>query len=183
MKVTTTGRKVNLRDNFKNLAQKKLSRFDRIFDEDAEAIVVVTVEKNRQTVEVTIRQPGMLCRAEATEPEMNDALDKVVNALGRQIRKNKTRLEKRVRSGAIDQYVADYPPQEEAEPAEEAAYEIVRRKHFYIKPMTVEEAILQMNMLGHQFFMFRSEETGEISVVYRRKDGAYGLLEPSDVED
>ena len=67
MKITTTGRKVNLRDNFKNLAQKKLSRFDRIFDEDAEANVVVTVEKNRQTVEVTIRQPGMICRAEATE--------------------------------------------------------------------------------------------------------------------
>ena len=183
MKITTTGRKVNLRDNFKNLAQKKLSRFDRIFDEDAEANVVVTVEKNRQTVEVTIRQPGMICRAEATEPEMNDALDRVVSALGRQIRKNKTRLEKRVHSGAIDQYVVDYPEQEEAGLPEDRAYEVVRRKHFYVKPMAVEEAILQMNMLGHQFFMFRSEETGEISVVYRRKDGAYGLLEPSEAEE
>ena len=121
MKITTTGRKVNLRDNFKNLAQKKLSRFDRIFDEDAEANVVVTVEKNRQTVEVTIRQPGMICRAEATEPEMNDALDRVVSALGRQIRKNKTRLEKRVHSGAIDQYVVDYPEQEEAGLPEDGA--------------------------------------------------------------
>ena len=183
MKITTTGRKVNLRDNFKNLAQKKLSRFDRIFDEDAEANVVVTVEKNRQTVEVTIRQPGMICRAEATEPEMNDALDRVVSALGRQIRKNKTRLEKRVHSGAIDQYVVDYPEQEEAGLPEDGAYEVVRRKHFYVKPMAVEEAILQMNLLGHQFFMFRSEETGEISVVYRRKDGAYGLLEPSEAEE
>ena len=183
MKITTTGRKVNLRDNFKNLAQKKLSRFDRIFDEDAEANVVVTVEKNRQTVEVTIRQPGMICRAEATEPEMNDALDRVVSALGRQIRKNKTRLEKRVHSGAIDQYVVDYPEQEEAGLPEDGAYEVVRRKHIYVKPMAVEEAILQMNMLGHQFFMFRSEETGEISVVYRRKDGAYGLLEPSEAEE
>ena len=183
MKITTTGRKVNLRDNFKNLAQKKLSRFDRIFDEDAEANVVVTVEKNRQTVEVTIRQPGMICRAEATEPEMNDALDRVVSALGRQIRKNNTRLEKRVHSGAIDQYVVDYPEQEEAGLPEDGAYEVVRRKHFYVKPMAVEEAILQMNMLGHQFFMFRSEETGEISVVYRRKDGAYGLLEPSEAEE
>ena len=183
MKITTTGRKVNLRDNFKNLAQKKLSRFDRIFDEDAEANVVVTVEKNRQTVEVTIRQPGMICRAEATEPVMNDALDRVVSALGRQIRKNKTRLEKRVHSGAIDQYVVDYPEQEEAGLPEDGAYEVVRRKHFYVKPMAVEEAILQMNMLGHQFFMFRSEETGEISVVYRRKDGAYGLLEPSEAEE
>ena len=106
-----------------------------------------------------------------------------MSALGRQIRKNKTRLEKRVHSGAIDQYVVDYPEQEEAGLPEDGAYEVVRRKHFYVKPMAVEEAILQMNMLGHQFFMFRSEETGEISVVYRRKDGAYGLLEPSEAEE
>ena len=82
MKVTITGRKVNLRDNFKNLATKKLSRFDRVFDEDAEANVVVTLEKNRQTVEITIRQRGMIYRAEATDFEMNDALDQVIGALG-----------------------------------------------------------------------------------------------------
>lgn len=177
MKVTITGRKVNLKDNFKELAKKKLSRFDRIFDEDAAAAVVVTLEKNRQTVEITIRSRGMIYRAEATEPEMNDALDLVVSSLGRQIRKNKNRLDKEIHSAALDQYVSDYlHSTEEDESTDE--YKIVRTKHFYVKPASEEEAILQMNMLGHQFFMFRNEASGEINVVYRRKDGNYGLLEP-----
>lgn len=117
MKITIIGRKVTLRDNFKELATKKLMRFDRIFDENAEATVTVTLERNRQTVEITIRQPGMICRAEETAAEMNDALDKVISALGRQIRKNKTRLEKRLHSGAINQYVQEYA--EDAEPTDE----------------------------------------------------------------
>lgn len=178
MKITIIGRKVTLRDNFKELATKKLMRFDRIFDENAEATVTVTLERNRQTVEITIRQPGMICRAEETAAEMNDALDKVISALGRQIRKNKTRLEKRLHSGAINQYVQEYA--EDAEPTDEEPeeYEIVKTKHFYVKPASVEEAILQMNMLEHQFFMFRNTDNNEINVVYRRKDGKYGLLEP-----
>ncbi|QEY34148.1 ribosome-associated translation inhibitor RaiA [Caproiciproducens galactitolivorans] len=177
MKVSITGRKVNLRDNFKELATKKLSRFDRIFDEDAQANVVVTVERNRQTVEITIKSGSRIYRAEETDFEMNDALDKVISALGRQIRKNKTRLEKEIHSAALDQYVQDYLHTEE-EPDE---YKIVRTKHFFVKPLSIEEAILQMNLLDHQFFMFRNETTGEINVVYKRKDGNYGLLEP-DVE-
>ena len=92
MKITIVGRKVNLRDNFKELAEKKLSKFDRIFDEDAEATVTVTVERNRQTVEITIKQRGMIYRAEETTQEMNEALDHVVAALGKQIRRNKTKL-------------------------------------------------------------------------------------------
>lgn len=176
MKITITGRKVNLRDNFKELTQKKLARFGRIFDEDAEASVVVTVEKNRQTVEITIKSRGLIYRSEATELEMNDALDLVVSALGRQIRKNKNRLEKQIHSAALDQYVEDYLHSiEDEEPGD---YKIVRTKHFFVKPVSVEEAILQMNMLGHQFFMFRNEASGEINVVYKRKDGNYGLLEP-----
>ena len=179
MKITIIGRKVTLRDNFKELATRKLMRFDRIFVEDAEANVTVTVERNRQTVEITIRQPGMICRAEETAAEMNDALDKVISALGRQIRKNKTRLEKRFHSGgAIDQYVQEYA--EDSEPVDEdtGEYEVVKTKRFYVKPASVDEAILQMNMLEHQFFMFRNTESNEINVVYRRKDGKYGLLEP-----
>jgi putative sigma-54 modulation protein len=178
MKVTITGRKVNLRDNFKELATKKLSRFDRIFDEDADAHVVVTVEHNRQTVEITIRQRGMIYRAEATEFEMNDALDRVISALGRQIRKNKTKLEKKIHSGAIDQYIEEntYTTDAPEEPKDE--FEVVKSKRFFVSPLSVEEAILQMNLLGHQFFMFRNAETEEINVVYKRKDGGYGLLEP-----
>jgi putative sigma-54 modulation protein len=176
MKITITGRKVNLRDNFKELAKKKLSRFDRIFDEDAEANVVVTVEKNRQTVEITIKSRGMIYRAEATDYEMNDALDQVISSLGRQIRKNKDRLDKEIHSIALDQYVQDYLHSTEDESIDE--YKIVRTKHFFVKPLSVDEAILQMNMLGHLFFMFRDESSGEINVVYKRKDGNYGLLEP-----
>lgn len=176
MKITITGRKVNLRDNFKELAKKKLSRFDRIFDEDAEANVVVTVERNRQTVEITIRSQGIIFRAEATDYEMNDALDQVISSLGRQIRKNKNRLEKEIHSAALDQYVEEYLHTTEEDSSDE--YKIVRTKHFFVKPLSVDEAILQMNMLGHQFFMFRNETNGEINVVYRRKDGNYGLLEP-----
>jgi putative sigma-54 modulation protein len=176
MRITITGRKVNLRDNFKELAKKKLSRFDRIFDEDAEANVVVTVEKNRQTVEITIQSRGLIYRSEATDFEMNDALDQVASSLGRQIRKNKNKLDKEIHSSALDQYVQDYLHSTEEENDEE--YKIVRTKHFFVKPLGVDEAILQMNMLGHQFFMFRDETSGEINVVYKRKDGNYGLLEP-----
>ncbi len=178
MKVTILGRKVNLRENFKELAQRKLSRFERIFDEDAEATVVATVEKNVQTVEITIRQKGMIYRAEAAEAEMNDALDQVISALGRQIRKNKARLDKKIHSAALDQYVNEWDTPIAAE--EEDEYKIVRTKHFSVKPMAVEEAILQMNLLGHSFYMFRNYETNEICVVYKRKNGDYGLLEPDE---
>lgn len=179
MKITITGRKVTLKDHFKNLATKKLSRFEKIFDENADAHVVVTLERNRQTVEITIRDKGMIYRAEATDYEMNDALDQVISALGRQIRKNKTRLDKQIHSAALDQFVEDIST--EAEPEESMAeeeYRIVRTKHFPIKPLSVDEAILQMNLLGHQFYMFRNGATGEINVVYQRKNGDYGLLEP-----
>ncbi|HHV31736.1 ribosome hibernation-promoting factor, HPF/YfiA family [Caproiciproducens sp. LBM24188] len=179
MKITITGRKVNLRDNFKELAKKKLSRFDRIFDEDAQANVVVTVERNRQTVEITIRNRGIIFRAESTDFEMNDALDQVISSLGRQIRKNKSRLEKQIHSAALDQYVEEYLHSQEEDDTQD--YQIVRTKHFFVKPMTTDEAILQMNLLDHQFFLFRNEDNGAINVVYKRKDGNYGLLEP-DVE-
>ena len=152
MKITITGRKVNLRDNFKELAKKKLSRFDRIFDEDAQANVVVTVERNRQTVEITIRNRGIIFRAESTDFEMN---------------------------AALDQYVEEYLHSQEEDDTQD--YQIVRTKHFFVKPMTTDEAILQMNLLDHQFFLFRNEDNGAINVVYKRKDGNYGLLEP-DVE-
>ena len=171
MKITIVGRKVNLRDNFKELAEKKLSKFDRIFDEDAEATVTVTVERNRQTVEITIKQRGMIYRAEETTQEMNEALDHVVAALGKQIRRNTTKLERTKKMQPVELTDTYYD-----EPDEE--YQLVRTKRFFVKVMTPEEAILQMNLLGHEFFMFRDDVSGEINVVYRRKDGDYGLLVP-----
>ncbi len=175
MKITYTARKVNLRDNFKERVEKKLAKFKKLFSDDAVAHVVVTLEKNRQTVEITIRDNRMVYRAESTQPEMNDALDRVVDILMRQIRKNKTRLEKRVKAGGIEAITAELPPQIAEEPEEE--YEVVRKKQILVKPISVDEAILEMNMINHDFFMFINAETDEVNVVYKREGGNYGLLE------
>lgn len=176
MKITYTARKVNLRDNFKERAEKKLLKFEKLFSEDAAVNVVVTLEKNRQTVEITIRDNGMVYRAESTMEEMNDALDRVVDILMRQIRKNKTRLEKRIKTGSIEDFVMQNP---EADEPEDEDYKVVRKKQVIIKPISVDEAILEMNMVNHNFFMFINAETDEVNVVYKRTDGNYGLLEPA----
>ncbi len=176
MKITYTARKVNLRDNFKERVEKKLLKFGKLFSEDAAVNVVVTLEKNRQTVEITIRDNGMVYRAESTMEEMNDALDKVTDILMRQIRKNKTRLEKRIKTGSIEDLVIDIQDNDEPEDDD---YQVVRKKQVLIKPISVDEAILEMNMVNHNFFMFINAETDEVNVVYRRTDGNYGLLEPA----
>lgn len=176
MKITYTARKVNLRDNFKERAEKKLLKFEKLFSEDAAVNVVVTLEKKRQTVEITIRDNGMVYRAESTMQEMNDALDKVVDILMRQIRKNKTRLEKRIKTGIIEDFVMQNP---ETDEVEDDDYKVVRKKQVIIKPISVDEAILEMNMVNHNFFMFINAETDDVNVVYKRADGNYGLLEPT----
>lgn len=181
MKISYTARKVNLKDNFKERVEKKLSKYERVFSDNAEAMVTVTVYKNRQTVEITINDNGMIYRVENTQAEMNDALDQDIYKLGRQIRKNKTRLEKRIRPSGIE----DFAPavDESAEDIqEEITYEICRKKTVPLKPMSVDEAILRMNMVDHKFFMFLNADTDKISVAYIRDNGDYGLLE-SDVDE
>ncbi len=181
MKYNIVGRKVNLKDNFKERVYKKLGKFEKIYSENAEATVTVTMEKNRQTVEATIRDDGLMYRAESTALEMNDALDAVVDILGGQIRKNKTKLSKKMKSESFEQYFAEEPDDAEDEDAMvEDDYAVVRTKSFSVKPLSVEEAILQMNLIGHEFFMFRNCNTNVINVVYKRKGGTYGLLEPKD---
>ena len=174
MKITYTARKVNLRDNFKERVEKKLKKFEKIFSDDATVNVVVTLNKNNQTVELTIKDNSMIYRAEKTQLEMNDAVDKCIDVLGRQLRKNKAKLEKKLKSGSIDD-LFEAPIEE----VEEEEYKILRTKQIPVKPVTVDEAILQMNMIGHKFYMFTNVDTNEINVVYTRDDGAYGLLEPS----
>lgn len=176
MKITYTARKVNLRDNFKERVEKKLKKFEKIFSEDATVNVVVTLNKNNQTVEITIKDNSMIYRAEKTQLEMNDALDKCVDVLGRQLRKNKAKLEKKIKSGSIDD-LFEAPALEDE--VEEEEYKVLRTKAIPVKPVTVDEAILQMNMIGHKFYMFTNVDTNEINVVYCRDDGDYGLLEPS----
>ncbi|MDR0914684.1 MAG: ribosome-associated translation inhibitor RaiA [Oscillospiraceae bacterium] len=176
MKVTYTARKVNLRDNFKERVEKKLLKFGKIFSEDAEASVNVTLQKNTQTVEITIRDNSNVYRAESSQTEMNDALDKVVDILSGQMRKHKTKLSRRLREGKLDEFVAEAP---DVLVEEDAPFEIVRRKEVPLKPVSVDEAILQMNMVNHKFYMFKNAETEQVNVVYVRNDGAYGLLEPT----
>ena len=173
MKTNVTGRKLSLRPSFVEKTEKKLSKLDQFFEDDARADVTVKQEGNGFKVETTIHNQGMVYRAEEAAPDMVEALDKLIDKLVRQIRKNKTRLEKRLREEAF----AVPPPPEEEETEEE--YAVVRSKSFPVKPLDVEEAILQMNLLGHQFYMFRNMDSGEINVVYRRQDGHYGLLEPN----
>lgn len=173
MKTNVTGRKLSLRPSFVEKTEKKLSKLDKFFEDDARADVTVKQEGNGFKVETTIHNQGMVYRAEEAAPDMVEALDMLIDKLVRQIRKNKTRLEKRLREEAF----AVPPPPEEEEMEEE--YAVVRSKSFPVKPLDVEEAILQMNLLGHQFYMFRNMDSGEINVVYRRKDGHYGLLEPN----
>ena len=183
MKINYTARKVTLKDNFKERVEKKLRKYDRVFSENAEAMVTVTVYKNRQTVEITIKDNGMIYRVENTRPEMNEALDIDIDKLGRQIRKNKTKLEKRIRPSALD----DYPDETaeinvDDELQEEVSYEVFRKKSVSLKPMSADEAILRMNMVNHKFFMFLNADTDRVSVVYIRDNGDYGMLE-SQIDD
>ena len=172
MKVTMTGRKCSLRPSFVERTETKLSKLDKFFESDAKADVTVTSERNLMRVEITIRYNGMVFRAEEAAEDPGEAVDRLMDVLLRQIRKNKTRLEKRLRVNAFDDMAAGGAEEYEDE------FHVVKSKSFPVKPLDVEEAILQMNLIGHQFYMFRNGETGDINVVYRRRDGHYGLLEP-----
>ena len=174
MKITVIGRKCTPRDSFKERAEKRLRKIEKFFPDEVEAKVTATVEKNEQTVEVTIFHNGMIFRSQERAVNMNDALDKCADSLVRQIRKNKTRVEKKLRSGAFDSIDAseDFPSDED--------FSVARSKEIVLKPQSVDEAILQMNLLDHRFYMFRNSADDKICVVYARNDGDYGLLVPAD---
>ena len=172
MKISTTGRKVSLKPAFVERADKRLSKLDKFFSDEAAAQVTVTVEKDWQTVEITVRDKGFVARAEKSAENMEDALDAAVEVLTKQIVKNRKRLETKLYKAAFD----DYAGAEQ----EEESFAVVREKHFYVKPASVDEAILQMNLIGHSFFLFRNVDSDDINVVYRRKNGTYGLLIPKE---
>ena len=179
MKFVITDKKVNLPDAIHKYAEKKVGKLDRFFKEDATAAITFSVEKERNNkVEVTVRSSGTIFRVSESTSDMYASIDAAVTTLERQIRKNKTRLEKRLRQGAFERAldvseVSTFAPEE----PEEGEYRIVRSKTFPIKPMTRDEAILQMNLVGHSFFAFRDEDAGGVfAVVYRRNDGDYGLI-------
>ena len=172
MNITIVGRKCTPRESFKTHAEKKLQKVEKFFGEDAAAKITATVEKNIKIVEITLQKGGFLFRAQERSQDLEDALDACVDSLIRQIRKNKTKLERRLREVSFDEVFNTSAETEEQD------FDIVRTKTVSLKPQTVEEAILQMNMLGHTFFMFRNADTEKINVVYKRRDGGYSVLEP-----
>lgn len=177
MKLSINGRKMVVDEKLRERTEKKLAKFGRFFDEEATATVLMSEEKSRKKVEVTILNRGTFFRAQEVSDDFHLSLDGAVESLERQMRKNKTRLEKRLHSGAYEAFAFS----DASEVVEEEEFEIVRVKQFSTKPMAVEEAILQMNLLDHSFFVFKNEEGGDITVVYRRKDGRYGLLAPNAI--
>ena len=182
MKYTYACKKVSLNDSIKEYAEKKISKLERYFrEEDTTAFVTFSVEKDHLCkVEITIRGGATLLRAqtEAPDGDMRGAVDAAVGYIERQILKNKTRLAKRLRSEG-------FPPPAPAvdfEVTEEKEFNIVRTKRFAVKPMSPEEAILQMNLLDHNFFVFRNSDDDSLSIVYQRKAGGYGLIVTDEEE-
>lgn len=172
MKTTCNGRKVTLKDSFVERVEKRLAKLDKFFDDEAEANVTVVVEKNHQKVEITVRDRGFVARAERTADQMEDAFDAAADVLTKNIIKNRKRLADRLQYPEQDDAGYEYTDEEEE------TYHLIREKRFVVKPASVDEAILQMNMLGHNFYLFRDADTDEINAVYARKDGSYGVLIP-----
>ena len=182
MKYTYTCKKVSLNDSIKDYAEKRIAKLEKYFHEDdGNAYITFAVEKDHLcTVELTIRSGGTLLRAETEAPDgdMRGAVDAAVGYIERQILKNKSRLAKRMRS---ESFPAPAVP-DDFEVAEEKEFNIVRTKRFAVKPMSTEEAILQMNLLNHDFFVYRNSEDDSLCIVYQRKNGGYGVIVTDDEE-
>ena len=177
MKFTFTDKKVTLPKKVHEYAEKKVGKLDRFFPAGAEAAVVFSVEKGRNNAEVTVRSGGTIFRVSESTADMYASIDAAVADIERQLRKNKAKLEKKLRKDAFVRTPAEeeisFAPEE---PEED--FRIVRTKRFPIKPMTVDEAVLQMNLVGHTFFAFKDEDAGgAFAVVYKRDNGGYGLIQ------
>ncbi|MBQ7387136.1 MAG: ribosome-associated translation inhibitor RaiA [Clostridia bacterium] len=171
MKITVYGRQMSVRESLKDAIEKKLAKFDKFFGEDTEAFVTCKVRKGVKIIEITVNYGGATFRSEEENETFISALDRAIEGLERQIRKNKTRVEKMIKRtpAIIDDFDDEYEEEEEFG---------IRVKTFPFKPMTPEEAILQMNLIGHTFYAFIDSETGDTCVVYKRKEGSYGLIVP-----
>ncbi len=181
MKMTTTARKINVSESVHEYAERKIGKLDRLFKKDPEATLVFSREHDRHTVELTIVSGSLVLRVTETTSDMRASIDSAVAAIERQLRRHKTRLSKRLREGVFEQEDAPDVTFENAQQESEPEFNIVRSKRFPIKPMSPEEAVLQMNLLGHEFYVFRNQEKDEaFSVIYRRKQGDYGMIEAAD---
>ena len=172
MKFKIIGRRYDVTDKIRDYVEKKLGKLDKFFKDESEARVVIGTIKDNDYIEATIYAAGMMYRAEASDKEILAAIDKIVDVIERQIRKNKTRLNRNVKEN-VKEFNFDFDIKEEEEPKEK----IVKRKDIEMKPMDEEEAILEMELLGHSFFVYKDMDTNKTCVLYKRKDGDYGLIE------
>lgn len=183
MKFTFTEKKMAVLDELRAYAEKKVSKLDRFFRTESDANVTFSIERNLQKAEITIRNASFIVRASEATSDMHATIDSAVSAMERQIRKNKTRLDKQLRQGAFakEEQAAATPVQESDD--EDEDIRIVRSKKFSIKPMNAEEAVMQMNLLGHDFFVFKNmDEDDSFAVVYRRRSGDYGIIEANAID-
>ncbi len=169
MTINYDKRRFDIDGNMIAAVDKKLSKLGKFFEDDAIADVKFTETRGRVVAEITIKSNRMYFRAEERAQDALSATDGAVDSIMRQIRKNKTRLEKKLRAGSIEPVVEEVPAEEE---------ELVRRKQFGLKPMTEQDALLQMDMLNHNFYVFRNSDLGDaVCVCYKRDDGGYGIIE------
>jgi putative sigma-54 modulation protein len=174
MRIVVSGKNLIVTDALKDRVNKKLSKFEKFFGPNTDAHATLSVEKGRHIFEVTIPFNGVILRAEEATDDMYMSIENVVEKLERQIRKQKTKLERKMKDYNLrfDTLFENITEEEDDE------VQIVKTKKFAYKPMAAEEAVLQMELLGHSFFVFSNADTEEVNVVYKRKDGNYGLIEP-----
>lgn len=177
MKIIFKGKHIEVTDAMRNYIEKRLRKIERHFDHILEVIVTLSVEKNRQIVEATLQASRALIRAEEETDDMYTSIDRVVDKLERQIQKYKEKYFHKPHPGKEKKgLVNEGANVEDSEPDKIA--KIVKTKRFAIKPMSVEEAAMQMDLLGHNFFVFANDNTNKVNVLYKRKDGNFGLIEP-----
>lgn len=176
MKINFTGKNMDVTEALRNVTEKKMGKLDKYFQKDIEGNVTFSSQKNRKIIEVTINLPGTIIRAEESSDDMYASIDAAVDVLERQMRKYKTRLQKRYKNTETIRFenVEPLPVEDNGDDLPK----LVKTKKFFLKPMTSEEAVLQMELLGHNFFIFMDGDTGNVNVVYKRKDNNYGLIEP-----
>lgn len=177
MRIIVSGKNIEITEALRDQVTKKVKKLERYFEPDTEAKVTMSVEKDRHIVEVTIPFDGVLLRGEEVTDDMYNSIEKVLDKLEKQIHRHRTKLEKKLK---VDAFKYDTPVfgDQFGDKYKESHTKIVRTKKFAIKPMNEEEAALQMDLLGHTFFVFMNSDTDEVNVIYKRKDGNYGLIEP-----
>jgi len=178
MKITTQGIGIHVGDRLEEKIADKLTKFNKYFGEDAAFTIKVRPERDIKKVEITLRLENHIYRAEAKDEEILSAVDRTVDKLESQIRRQKSRIEKQIHDYSyMKEYLNDLVSSEDEDEYEEKT--IIKRKTFALVPMTRDDAVLQMEMLGHSFLVYLDAETGNVCVVYKRKDGNYGLIEPT----